>query len=164
MTEATKEQIIELEKLKERFLSLTEELRMRDVKYCKRCDKVKIVNEFYKTFNSKKTKTSKTYYQTYCKKCSNVDRNNYKRTYVKPVKKLKGFEALDEEMQKSILYDLHIKLTKKSIAIKNKLNYQAFLRWTKKDTFPKYKPPVVEYDDRCGECGRDNDFCSCLFY
>jgi hypothetical protein len=103
----------------------------KDVKYCSGCDEVKDVNNFYKSGNKK-------YLQSKCKKCSNGNRKNYKRKKVKREKKLKGFEALSEEMQKSILNDLHIKLTKKSIAKKNKLNYQSFLRWIKKDTFPKY--------------------------
>jgi RNase P subunit RPR2 len=119
-----------LVKLKEKFSFLTEK-KDEDVKWCKGCNEVKDVNEFYK-------QTNKKYLQTYCKKCSNADRYKYKRKKVEYKSKKKTFFDLHKEIQESILYDLHVKKTKKSITTKNNINYQRFLRWVKKDTFPKY--------------------------
>lgn len=105
--------------------------KAENVKLCRGCDTVKNVSEFYKS-------GVKDLIQSKCKKCSCKDRNKYKRSKQIYIKKKKGFDALSEEVKKSILYDLHIKKTKKSIAEKNNIKYNTFLCWVKKDTFPKY--------------------------
>lgn len=102
-----------------------------NVKWCGGCDTIKNVSEYYKS-------GYKDLLQSKCKKCSCKDRNKYNRIKPKYVKKKKGFDALDEDTRKSVLFDLHIKKTKKSIAKKHNINYQTFLRWIKKDTFPDY--------------------------
>jgi hypothetical protein len=108
-------------------------ISMPDVKYCKGCKDVKLIEEFYKT-------GYKNYRGGNCKRCSNQQRKKYKiikYDYVPRTKKKLGFFKLPEAVQNSIRYDLYIKKNKKSIAKEHNIVYETFLRWCR-NTIPEY--------------------------
>jgi hypothetical protein len=102
------------------------------VKYCKTCDEVKDISNFYKT-------GYKQFHGKNCKKCCNIVRQTYpikKYPYIKKGRAPGGFFKLPAETQKNIKYDLYIKKTKKEIAKEYGLCYGTFLGWCK--TIPAY--------------------------
>jgi len=105
-----------------------------DIKQCKTCLKVKNINSFYTGGASGKAILGN------CKGCHNKKRNDFKKTY-KYVKKPTGFNKLDKKTQESIKYDLAIKKTKKSIALKNNISYVTFRYWCKKG-IPPYEGEI----------------------
>ena len=96
---------------------------MDNMKLCKECNEVKnMENDFYKSGKG---------FQTYCKKCSNKKRTQYPiKSYY--VKRAYGFNKLDDETKKNILYDLSIKLSCKEVAEKYNIKYQTFCLWNRR--------------------------------
>lgn len=117
------------------------EPQMKDVKFCKGCEEVKEINEFYKT-------GYKNFRQTLCKKCHNANRKNYKQSetskkYIKKGRGASGFQLLPENMQNQIKYDIYIKKSFKSIAKEQGIVYITLLSWKRKGKIPKYKGEII---------------------
>jgi hypothetical protein len=108
---------------------------MSDVKFCKGCQTVKNLSDsFYKAGSS---------YQKLCKLCHNKKRCEYVHNGSKYIKKIKGFDKLDKELQNKIIYDIHIRINYKEIATKYGISYQTLLNWKKKG-IPLYKIEEVK--------------------
>jgi hypothetical protein len=95
----------------------------KQMKLCRMCNEVKeLEGGFYKAGTS---------YQRNCIPCHNIKRYDYphKSNYKK---KPKGFEKLDEDTRKKILYDISVKLNFKEIAKKYDIKYNTILSWKRK--------------------------------
>lgn len=109
----------------------------KPVKLCTKCDTVKdLEGGFYKAGKS---------WQKYCKICHNKRRSDYSNNKVyKP--RPTGFAKLPAELQKQIIYDIHVRLNFKDICRKHTpkyptLKHQTLLRWAKLGQIPKYVEP-----------------------
>ena len=97
---------------------------MNNMKLCKDCEKIQDLSEFYKAGKS---------YQSRCKPCHNNKRKDWKNIskYVPRIKKITGFRALDDELQKEILWKMSGRVSMKKICTQHDLNYSTFKRWKK---------------------------------
>jgi len=107
------------------------------VKLCVGCSKVKpLKGGFYQAGKS---------WQKLCKICHNSKRCEYanKQVYIpKPT----GFKKLPEDLQKKIIYDIHVRVNFKDIWRKYKgdypqLKHQTLLRWNRLNQIPEYEEP-----------------------
>ena len=69
-----------------------------------------------------------------CRKCRNIKRLQYKRTYA-PSTKVFGFMALPEQTRKQILTALSEKKSCTSIAKLHGIKYPTFMRWKRTNQF-----------------------------
>ena len=58
-----------------------------------------------------------------------------------------GFDKLDKEIQKYVLYDLYVKLNFTKISKKYNLNHTTMMRWRRTGKIPDYVP--TEDDMNC---------------
>ena len=102
-----------------------------NVKLCVECNTVKDMKDFYKIRKG---------VHRLCKICHNKNRSSYKRKkVVKPkVKKLRGYDALPLDVQKSISYDIHVKRSFKHISEKHNIKYSSLLLWKNKGSIKPY--------------------------
>jgi hypothetical protein len=101
---------------------------MDNLKLCKACNQIKNLDgDFYKA--------GPLCYQKYCKLCHNANRKNYAQNSNKPnhIKKVVGFQKIDEETRKKILHDISIKINYREIASKYKIPYQTLVLWKRKN-------------------------------
>ena len=126
--------------LSEKEDSITSPLQ-QTTQVCKGCKEILSLNEYYTSPKNKYLYYSK------CKKCHNKVRKTHHIST--PVKKLKGFQKLSMETQKSIIIDMFyynkFKVEQgwdynisKIIKKYNEIKYNNFMNWIKKGEIPTY--------------------------
>jgi len=95
---------------------------LSDMKLCIGCDVQKPYTEYWIAVRGKHER-----YHSRCKPC-----HVKQRAVTRPPKKIRGFLALPEDIQKDIVDMLNRKEKKKTIAKKHGLNYGTFFSWVSK--------------------------------
>lgn len=104
------------------YIDIDKEKNM--MKLCEECNTVKdMEKDYYKAGLS---------YQRLCKPCHNQMRRKYKVSNKPYVPKPTGFDKLNEDMKKSILYDISVKVNYKKIAQKYDIKYSTLCYWKRK--------------------------------
>ena len=95
-----------------------------NLKLCRGCNIVKSLDTDYYRAGTKG-------HQRLCKICHNKQRSKYK---VKSnyTKKGTGFQVLDPEVQKQIIYEISVRVPLNEIAKKYNIKYMTFLNWKSK--------------------------------
>lgn len=116
--------------INQKLCEITDDL-LNNKKFCTRCKEIKSLDEYY-IYKNRPNK--------YCRKCHNINRRKYKRVQNrKPresVKKIKGFGALSEDIQKDIIKCISLKISYKTIAERHNIGYSTLCSWIYKKTIP----------------------------
>ena len=99
-----------------------------ETKTCKDCQQTKPVSEYWTS------RAGTQQYHSRCKKCHVTKRRQYAYNRKPRVKKLRGFEALDDATKEGILEMMNSesKVKKKDIAAKYHIPYPTYCQWCQK--------------------------------